>query len=137
MISTDFYATLLDAARLPLQEEHPQRDQALRPQDGLSLVPLLRGADSLDRRSLYFHYPNYAFHQANRLGGAIREGRWKLIENFADDSLELYDLSQDLSEQHSLTGEKMKLAQAMQQRLAAWRKASGAAMPRPVPQTGR
>ncbi|MFP6762962.1 MAG: sulfatase, partial [Planctomycetaceae bacterium] len=131
VISTDFYATLLDAARLPLQEE-----QAHRAQDGLSLVPLLRGAESLERRSLMFHYPNYAFHRSNRLGGAIREGRWKLIENFADDSLELYDLSQDLSERQNLADSQSDLAQAMQQRLAAWRRASGAAMPRPVSQTG-
>jgi arylsulfatase A-like enzyme len=83
-----------------------------------------------------FHYPNYAFHRSNRLGGAIREGRWKLIENFADDSLELYDLSQDLSERQNLADSQSDLAQAMQQRLAAWRRASGAAMPRPVSQTG-
>lgn len=135
VISTDFYATLLDAAGLPLQEEHPTRDQAARPQDGVSLVPVFRGADSLDRKSLFFHYPNYAFHQANPLGGAIREGEFKLIENFADGSLELYNLKEDISEKRNLAESKPDIASAMQKRLAAWRKASGAAMPLPVPQT--
>jgi hypothetical protein len=37
-------------------------------------------------------YPNYAFHSQNRLGGAIRKESYKLIENFDDGSLELYDL---------------------------------------------
>jgi len=132
VISTDFYATLLEAAGVPLQDPEADGNQEDRPQDGLSLVPLLRGGSSLERRSLYFHYPNYAFHRANRLGGAIREGRWKLIENFDDGSLELYDLSRDLSEQHNVTAGNPELAQAMRGRLAAWRRSSGAAMPRPA-----
>ncbi|MDA1247826.1 MAG: sulfatase [Planctomycetota bacterium] len=135
VISTDFYATLLEAAGLPLQEEHPARDQVARPQDGVSLVPILKGADSLDRKSLFFHYPNYAFHQANPLGGAIREGDFKLIENFADRSLELYNLKEDLSEKRNLASDKPDVARAMQQRLADWRKVSGAAMPLPVPKS--
>jgi arylsulfatase A-like enzyme len=135
VISTDFYATLLDAACLPLQEEHPTRDQIIRPQDGVSLIPILKGADSLDRKSLFFHYPNYAFHQANPLGGAIREGDFKLIENFADSSLELYNLSEDLSEKRNLAAAKPDLARAMQQRLVEWRKQSGAAMPLPLKKT--
>ena len=101
----------------------------------MSLVPVLRGADSLDRKSLFFHYPNYAFHQANPLGGAIREGDFKLIENFADGSLELYNLKEDISEKRNLAESKPDVASTMQKRLAVWRKASGAAMPLPVPQT--
>jgi arylsulfatase A-like enzyme len=53
-----------------------------------------------------------------------------LIEFFEDDSLELYDLNNDLSETHNLAAEKPELASQLQQRLAAWRQETAAAMPR-------
>lgn len=56
----------------------------------------------MKRSALYFHYPNYAWHRSNRLGGAIREGRYKLIERFDDESIELYDLERDLGETRDL-----------------------------------
>ena len=86
VISMDCYPTLLDAAGLPPTPNHPL--------DGKSLMPLLTQSPGFERDTLYFHYPNYAFHKQNRLGSAIREGEYKLIKNYDDDSLELYDLRQ-------------------------------------------
>ena len=123
VISMDFYPTLLDAAKL-------ERDEQL-PLDGVSLLPVLRG-EPLDREAIYFHYPNYAWHRANRLGGAIRSGKWKLIERFDDDSLELYDLEADLSERNNLAEEHPEIANSLQHKIADWRKEVDAAMPRPM-----
>ncbi len=121
VISMDFYPTLLDAARVP-------REKTEAP-DGESLLPLLRRTGPLARDAIYFHYPNYAWHRSNRLGSAIRSGQYKLIENFADDSVELYNLENDLSETHNLASEMPELAAKLRNRLAGWRQESAAAMP--------
>jgi arylsulfatase A-like enzyme len=122
VVSMDFYPTLLDAARLDLESE---------PIEGVSIAPLLRGADKLDREAIYFHYPNYAWHRSNRLGSAVRAGNLKLIENFDDGSVELYDLERDLSERHNLAAEMPDAAARLKDLLAAWRKNVNAALPKP------
>ncbi len=120
IISTDYFATILDAAGVAMPEEHPG--------DSTSLMPVLRGG-AMKRDALHFHYPNYAWHRSNRLGGAIRAGDLKLIENFDDGSLELYDLSKDLGETRNLAGEQTDVAEALRDRLADWRDRVDAAMP--------
>ena len=120
VISMDFYPTILEAAGLVPSKSVPD--------DGVSLVPLLSG-QSIDRNAIYFHYPNYAFHRSNRLGGAIRVGDEKLIERFDDGSLELYDLSRDIGEQENLAEKRPQRAAELQRKLAKWRQRCGAAMP--------
>ena len=122
VVSMDTYPTLLDAAGIP-----PNDNEA---PDGENLLPLLTETGSLTRDAIYFHFPNYAWHGSNRLGSAIRSGPYKLIEFFEDDSLELYDLTNDLSETNNLATEKPELASQLQQRLATWRQETAAAMPR-------
>ena len=92
-------------------------------------MPLLRQTGSLQRKALYFHYPNYAFHQLNRLGGAIRDGDFKFIRNYDDESLELYNLADDLGETRNLSATKPEIAKRLNTKLDAWLKASGARMP--------
>ncbi|MCB1275108.1 sulfatase [Prosthecobacter sp.] len=112
VISTDCYPTLLEVASLPPTENHTL--------DGKSLLPLLTQSPGFERDTLYFHYPNYAFHQKNRLGSAIREGAFKLIRNYDDDSLELYDLSNDIGEKHNLAAQSLEQTQRMAGKLDAW-----------------
>jgi len=126
VISMDFFPTLLELAGL---ESDPSQ-----PLDGESLVPVLEETGTLKRDALYFHYPNYAWHRSNRLGGAIREGNLKLVENFDDGSSELYDLSNDLSEKHDLASTRPADAARLQKRLADWRHETKAAMPLPIAQ---
>ncbi len=122
VISMDFYPTLLEAAGLPAERA--------RPIDGESLMPLLTQTGDLERRSIYFHYPNYAFHRGNRLAGAIRKGNYKLIEFFDGSPSELYDLEQDKGETHDLAALQPAIVASMREELARWRTASEAAMPR-------
>ena len=120
-ISTDFFPTLLEAAGVPLPVDQPM--------DGESLVPLFRGESELKRDAIMFHYPNYAFHRGNRLGSAIRSGKYKLIEYFDDSSVELYDLSTDIGETKDLSAELPKVAGELRKKLTNWRKETDAALP--------
>jgi arylsulfatase A len=124
IISMDLYPTILSAAGVqPTPDEAP---------DGIDLMPLLRDSSALDRDAIYFHYPNYAFHRSNRLGSAIRSGRYKLIEFFDDDSVELYDLSTDISETNNLAGKLPDLANRLHEKLKQWRLDVNASMPTPI-----
>ncbi len=125
IISTDLFPTLLEVAGL-----EPDPDV---PADGVSLVPLLQGAAGLERDALFFHYPNYAFHKQNRLGSAIREGRYKLIRWYDDNSVALFDLDADIGEQHDLATSRPQLAARLRSRLEAWLEQSSAAEPRRLP----
>lgn len=122
VISMDFYPTLLDAAGLT-----PKADKTL---DGESIMPLLKQTGQFKRQAIYFHYPNYAWHGSNRLGGAIREGNYKLIERYDDSSVELYNLAQDLSEEQDLSGRMPESAAELKRKLDAWLAESGAIMPK-------
>jgi arylsulfatase A-like enzyme len=124
VISTDFYPTLLDAAGLT-----PKTGKAL---DGKSITPLLGQTGQLKRRAIFFHYPNYAWHGSNRLGGAIREGDYKLIKRYDDGSVELYNLADDLSEKQDLSGQMPQKASDLKRKLDAWLVESGANMPKPL-----
>jgi arylsulfatase A-like enzyme len=124
VISTDHYPTLLELAGLP-----PRPEQHL---DGVSIVPLLKG-EPLDRgKPLFWHYPHYG-NQGGAPHGAIRDGDWKLIEWYEDGALELYDLSQDIREQHDLASRHPEKAKALHEQLRTWRKEVNALMPTPNP----
>lgn len=97
--------------------------------DGESILPLLQQTGTLKRKSVYFHYPNYAFHKQNRLGAAIRHSNWKLIKWYDDDSSELYDLSQDIGEQNNVAAEHGDLVRRLRSELDQWLDETGAKMP--------
>lgn len=124
VISMDWHPTLAEAAGLPAVAPSAAPSKL----DGVSIMPLLRGK-SLEREAIYFHYPNFAWHRSNRLGGAVRQGRYKLIERFDDNSLELYNLAEDISEKNNLAEEMPRKARQLQQQLVRWREQTGAAMP--------
>jgi arylsulfatase A len=99
--------------------------------EGVSLRPLLQGK-KLDRDALFFHYPHYAWHKANRPGGAIRSGQYKLIRRYDDHSLELFDLANDVGEKRNLAAQKPDLAAKLDEKLGRWLKDTEARMPAPV-----
>jgi arylsulfatase A-like enzyme len=113
-----------------------------RPIDAVSLVSALRG-DPFDRGALFWHFPAYLegrdaeSHEPGRPfrstpSGAIREGRWKLVEWFEDGDVELYDLESDPGERVDRSETEPDLREAMLGRLAAWRLRMGSAMPTPI-----
>ncbi len=98
--------------------------------DGVDLGPVVSGEGRADRDTLYWHYPHY--HHAPP-AGAIREGEMKLIEYFEGGRLELYDLAEDIGEQHNLAAAMPGEARRLQRKLADWREGVGARMPKPNP----
>lgn len=95
VIGTDFYPSFLELAGLPqLPNEHL---------DGQSFVPLLAN-ESQEERTLIWHYPHYG-NQGGDPSSIIRKGKWKLIYYWEDESVELYDLEQDLGEQNNLAAQ--------------------------------
>jgi len=123
VISTDFYPTILEIAGLPAK---PQQHV-----DGRSLVGLLRENARQEQRALYWHYPHYG-NQGGSPGGAIRLGDYKLIEFYEDNRIELYNLRDDIGEQHDRAAEMPRMAGKLRRMLHAWRKEVDAAMPTPT-----
>jgi arylsulfatase A len=115
VIGTDWMPTLLALAAEPIPADL----------DGASLADLLRGsAKSVDRR-LFWHFPHYT-NQGGKPAGAIRDGDWKLVEQYEDGSLELYNLANDLGETTNLAMREPQRARKLQRQLADWRRRVGA-----------
>ena len=120
IVSTDFYPTILDMAQLPsMPNQHA---------DGNSLVPLLKETNQFSRAAIFWHFPHY-HGSLNRPSAAVRAGNFKLIKWFEDDELELYDLQNDLSEQHDLADELPEKTKELDQLLQQWQKDIGAKFP--------
>ena len=111
---------MLEMAGLP-----PRPEQHV---DGVSMVPLLRQTGAPVERAIYWHYPHYG-NQGGSPGSAVRAGDWKLIEFFEGPRLELYNLKNDLGEQHDLAREQPERVADLHQRLQTWRAAVGARLP--------
>ncbi len=87
--------------------------------DGVSILPLLKGEELHEDRALFWHYPHYA-NQGGKPGAVIRKGDYKLILRFEDDSIELYNLEDDLGEQNNLAEELSDRAIDLESELRQW-----------------
>jgi arylsulfatase A-like enzyme len=67
--------------------------------DGISFLPTLLGNASEQKRHEYLYWE---FAEGNFKAQAVRAGQWKLVRTFSSDTYELYDLSNDLSEENDL-----------------------------------
>ena len=126
--SPDFYPTLLEAAGLDfIPEQH---------EDGVSLLPLLKGGNSLEREAIFWHFPHYA-NQGGTPSSAIRMGDWKLIEFFEPVNIEgkevmpveLYNLITDEGELTNVSKKNPEIVNKMLNLLHDWRSKIEAKMP--------
>lgn len=126
VISNDLYPTCLAACGLPaLPNQHL---------DGLDLSHLIEGkTTSLNRQSLFWHFPHYNEHPSSVPSSVIRKGAWKLIETFDPAGLELYNLEEDLSETNNLAASNPETLAELRTELESWRSNVGAEMMRPNP----
>ena len=122
--SPDLYPTLLELAGLPSRPEQHC--------DGLSFTHVLRHESEISPRPIFWHYPHYG-NQGGTPACALRFGRYKLIEFFEDGHLELYDLQDDISEQHDLAASQEEVARELQALLDAWRTGVSGKLPAPNP----
>jgi arylsulfatase A-like enzyme len=125
-IGTDFYPTLLDICGLPAKP-----DQHI---DGQSLVPLFQDAPNSDAvkqlsdRRLFWHYPHYG-NQGGDPSSIIRHGDWKLISYHEDNSIELYNVKQDVGEQTNVAGDHPEILGTMKTELDRWLQETEARFP--------
>ena len=98
IIIEDFFPSILEMAQIQ-NIEIPQEI------DGKSFVNLIRNKfEREDERPLFWHYPNQWGHSGPGIGSfsAIRKSSWKLIYFHENQKLELYDLSNDISENKNI-----------------------------------
>ncbi len=108
--------------------------------DGVSLLQHVKSGEALPERNHYWHYPHYHFGSGMVPAGAIRSGKWKLIEWYENSILEsdepayeLYDLENDIGESLNLADSKTELTMELAEELRRWRKEVNAQMPVPNP----
>ncbi len=108
--------------------------------DGLDLNPIFRGK-KLKERALFFHFPVYleAYNVQKddgkdplfrtRPGSVIIKGDWKLHHYFEDNELELYNLSDDMSESKNLSKINKEITARLYNDLDVWRTSKNAPIP--------
>ena len=102
--------------------------------DGKSIIPFLLNPELTveQNRPLFWHYPHFS-NQLGRPAGSVRVGDFKLVELYETETLELYNLKDDISEANDLSSTLKDKTEEMYQMLKTWRKNVNAQMPLPNP----
>tara|TARA_B110000305_G_C19376780_1_gene607426 strand:- start:135 stop:1499 length:1365 start_codon:yes stop_codon:yes gene_type:complete len=147
VIGTDFYTTFLELAGAKRPENY-----AL---DGKSIMPLLKGEESIKRDALFWHFPAYLQSYGglkdasrdtifrSRPVSVIRKGDWKLLmfheewvldggreKTDSNNAIELYNLSNDLSEEYNLAQTETKKRDELLDQLIDWQHKIKAPIPK-------
>jgi arylsulfatase A-like enzyme len=134
--SVDFMPTFAELAGGELPTTQPV--------DGRSLVPLIKGEDALADRSIFWHYPLYLpsskpvipVYGTDKLfwravpSSMIVKGKWKLIQFYESDTMQLYNIEEDTSEQTDLSTSQPDVAKALHEELKEWVSETGAPIPK-------
>lgn len=115
-ITVDVMPTILSVAGIA-----PPQD---RPLDGIDLSPVLFKQDPLPSRPLFWANLNNNGSRSE----ALRDGSWKLVVQhpkakpgtFENESIELFNLAEDESEEHNIATEQPERASAMLLRIKEW-----------------
>lgn len=94
----DFYPTILEMAGI-------RKYKTVNPIDGISMVPMLRQTgDTSKGRALIWNFPNIWGNNGPgiNLNCAIRKDEWKLVYNYDTGKKELYNIPNDISEEHNV-----------------------------------
>ncbi|CAN5364925.1 sulfatase [soil metagenome] len=142
VIQTDFFPTFYELA-----SGKKFMQKAI---DGRSMIPLLTPGNSngFENRALYWHFPYYhpegnvdkirnlpigvedEYISFTKPQSAIRKNKYKLIHFFEDDSVELYDLTKDVSEKVDLSKRYPEVAAKMKKDLSDYLSNVNARLPR-------
>ncbi|MEA1951200.1 MAG: sulfatase, partial [Planctomycetota bacterium] len=120
----DLYPTILDAIGLAKPPGHVV--------DGLSLLPVLTQSGELDRDAYFTWFPHLI------PATSVRRGDWKLIRRFEPhrdypDTLELYNLKEDIGETTNLAAKMPDKVAEMNALIDGFIKDTGALTPKPNP----
>lgn len=143
VINIDFYPTFLDIAGAK-----PPDGKVL---DGISLLPLLKGGDRLDREAIYWHFPGYLDRSVirgrdpvfrTRPVTAMTNGPWKLLlyheewqldggaaKLSSNKAVELYHLDNDPGERNDLSQSNPTVRDMLLASMLAWMERTDAKLP--------
>ncbi len=88
--------------------------------DGTDLTPLFKQKGKIKERDLFWHYPHYWWGMKVKPYSIIRSGEWKLIKNYEDNSLELYNIKEDIGETVNLASSEKGLVKKLNARFDSW-----------------
>jgi len=113
---TDFFPTILEMAKLPLKPEAHL--------DGESFVwTLINGKAPEKERAIFWHSPISRPHATGDENcSAMRKGKYKLIQWYDENRVELYDLEEDIAEKENIADENPKLVKELLVELEEWKK---------------
>lgn len=103
VMSMDFFPTFVNLSKMKTEEDYGF--------DGLDITRLLIEGHSLPERPLFWKYKNQK---------VIRKNDWKLIVD--NDTTKLFNLSNDISEQHDLSDTEQDVASQLKVELDIWEK---------------
>ena len=122
VICEDMFPTILEMAGV-------RNYTTVQELDGQSILPLVTGeGEGPDpERPLVFHYPHkwkpYDLKDIDFLS-AVRVGDWKLVYRIAEGTMELYNLKEDIGEEHDVAAENpeitSRLAKIFSDKMRAW-----------------
>jgi arylsulfatase A-like enzyme len=117
-VGTDYFPTFLDIAGLPLRpKEHL---------DGESFARVLKGDLNNQRQQpIRWYFDDAKIGTGNTAMAAMLDGDKKLVQFIYEKKAELYDIRQDIGEQHDLAAANPEIVAAMKEKLAAWEKEVG------------
>ncbi len=97
--------------------------------DGKSfLTTIYRPEEKFDRGPVFFHFPHFSG-QGGYPAGAVRNGKWKLVENYENGKTELFNLEEDISESNDLKLKQPGKAKELYDLFQQWQTEVGAKMP--------
>ena len=112
----DFYPTLLEMAQV-------KKYKTVQPIDGVSFMPLLtQTGDPSKRRSIFWNFPNNWGNNGPGINFvcAVRKGDWKLIYYYATGKKELFNITEDIGEQHDLAAQQPQIVKSLSKELGAY-----------------
>ncbi len=99
------------------------------PYDGKSFLSTLYHPEKdLKRGPIFWHYPHFS-NQEGRPSGAVRLDDFKLIENYENGEVTLYNLKDDISEKKDVSAINPAMRSKLYSLLKNWQKDIGANMP--------
>lgn len=129
-VHVDLYPTFAELAGVK-----PADDYLL---DGQSIASLFNAPQNdMEHGPIYWHFPGYLESYIpediwrTTPVSVIRDGDFKLLQFFEDNRFELYNLKNDIAEEHDLAAERPEKTNELKAKLFAWRKQTNALMATP------
>ena len=98
--------------------------------EGLDLKPLFEGESTLDRDTLFWHYPHNRPDVNYYMGSVVLMGDWKLYKSLGVKGDALFNLKNDPMETKNELMENTQQAELMTEKLNAWLKSVNAKYPK-------